>query len=71
MTEKIKNSKKKSLLCRLGLHRFEEFTETIGFIDCGDSILKNEVSWIRCIREGCNRTRENKKGKWVEFKRME
>lgn len=72
MIEKIKNlKKKKSLLCKLGLHHFKEFTETVGYIDFGDTVIKHEESWIGCTREGCNVIKEKRKGNWVEFKKME
>ncbi len=68
--EKI-TKQKKSWLCKLGFHKFEEVTETVGYIDCGKSILKHEESWVECTRAGCNKASGFKRSKWVTFKKKE
>lgn len=59
----------KNIFCKLGFHKFKKRTERIGWIDCGDHVMCMEESWIGCERNGCNKTKGIKNGKWITFKK--
>ncbi len=62
---------KRSWLCKMGFHKFKTVTETNGYIDCGEVILRNEETQIICTRDGCNKTNGRKDSKWVKFKKKD
>lgn len=65
----LRNRIRKSWWCKLGFHKFEEITETDGYVDLGDVILRNEQTKITCTRSGCNKVIRLEEDRWIEFKK--
>lgn len=69
--EKNGQEHKKPWLCKLGFHKFKSVIEISGYVDCGEVILRNEVTQVVCVRAGCNKTEGHKNSQWIEFKKKD